>query len=287
MLPSMTKKQFAAYISAVLAVFVLSVIPAYLCGEYTARLPILMYHNLEANGDAASTISAEMFESHIKALSEAGYTTITFEELREYAVSGVPLPDRRVMITFDDGYMGVYDTAFPILEKYGMKATVSIVGVFFGQDTYKGLYYLDITPHFGEAEAREMAESGVLSIQSHSYDMHQYIPYETGEPRVGAMRKKSESRDEYTAAFIADFTLAADQLEEAVGERPFVYAYPFGRCTRLTEKLLKDMGVTVTLTISARINTVIKGVPESLYRLGRLNVPGDTTPDELLAMIDY
>ena len=281
----LTKKQLAQYVCIVSAVFLISVGAAYWCGEYTARVPILMYHDLVEDGGSSSTISVAAFESHIKALSEAGYSAISFNELYDYAVNGVSLPERCVMITFDDGYMSVYESAFPILKKYDMKATAFVIGVYHGASVYKEKSYLPIDPRFGDDEASIMAQSGVFSIQSHSYDMHQFIPYETDSPRVGVLQKKNESRAEYIEAFNTDFSLSARQIENAVGERPFVYSYPFGRCTRLTEKLLKDLGVFVTVTISARINTVVKGSPGSLFRLGRLNVPGNTTPSELLAMI--
>ena len=287
MFPLLSKKQSIQYICIVAAVFLLSVGPTYWCGEYTERVPILMYHQITDDGDINSSISCDAFESHIKALRDAGYTSISFEELYDYAANNAPLPERRVIITFDDGYMSVYDYAFPILEKYGMKATVSIVGVLFGESTYKGLYYLPISPHFGDAEAREMAESGVFSIQSHSFDMHHFIPYEIGPPRVGILRRSDESLEEYVDAFIDDYSHAAEQIEASVGVRPFVYSYPFGRSTKLSEKLLKDMGVTVTLTISPHINTVVKGCPDSLFKLGRLNVSGDMSPEELLELIRY
>ena len=117
--------------------------------------------------------------------------------------------------------------------------------------------------------------------------MHHFIPYETGPPRVGILRRRDESLEEYVEAFVDDFSLAAEQIEASVGARPFVYSYPFGRSTKLSERLLKDMGVTVTLTISQRINTVIKGYPDSLFKLGRLNIPGDMSPEELLELISY
>ena len=267
------------------AVFALSVGFAYWSGENTARVPILMYHNLADEGEPGSTISAEAFEGQMRALRDAGYTAITFSDLEAYVSSGAPLPEKTVIITFDDGYQSVYDVAFPILKKYSMKATVSVIGVFYGESTYKGKYFLPITPHFGDKESMEMVESGIISIQSHSYDMHHYIPYEPDEPRVGILRRSGESREEYIAAFKEDFGLAADQIENAVGIRPFVYSYPFGRATMLSERLLREMGVKVTLTTSARINTVVKGVPSSLFRLGRLNVPGDMSPAELLDLI--
>ena len=279
------KKRLTVCICAIAVVVLLVAGLVYWRGANTVRVPILMYHHLSETGDPGSTISAEAFESHIEALSGAGYEAVSFEELLDYVNNGAPLPKRPVIITFDDGYMSVYETAFPILKKYNMKATSFIIGILHGESVYKGRDYLPITPHFGDTEAREMAASGIFSIQSHSYDMHHYIPYEAGSPRVGILRKDDESEDEYLEAFIEDYTLSANQIANAVGLRPFAYSYPFGRSTQTAENILKDLGVTVTLTIVAKHNTVVKNSPDSLFSLGRFNVPGDMTAQELLAMI--
>jgi len=252
--------------------------------EHSARIPILMYHHFSDEGSPEVTISAEAFENQIKALSAAGYTTITFKELRDYVNEGTPLPGRPVLITIDDGYMSVYDTAFPILQKYGMKATVFIIGVFFGKDLYKDNPYWRTIPHFGEAETMEMTASGVISIQSHSWNMHQYEPYED-EYREGALRMKGESRKAYIEALTADFGFAAAQIENVTGNRPFVYSYPFGKSTGLSESVLRSLGVEVTLTTVNGVSVIIKGAPRSLFGLKRLNVPGDMAAEELLKMI--
>jgi len=280
-----TKKRLLIYICSVALIFALISGTAFWYDMNSTVIPILMYHHIADDGDPGSTVSAEVFESHIKALRDAGYGAISFGELCDYVENGTPLPDLPVIITFDDGYKSVYDSAFPILRKYDMKATSFIIGVFFGQTIYKDISYLEITPHFGGGEAREMVDSGVFSIQSHSYDMHQFIPYEPGPARLGIIRMSGESRAEYAGAFYSDFTLAADQIENAVGIRPFVYSYPFGRSTKPASGILVDMGVKVTVVTVPRANRVVVSMPKSLYNLGRFNVPGDMTPDELLAMI--
>ena len=250
----------------------------------SVRVPILMYHNFSESGAPEVTITADAFERHISALSDAGYTAVTFEQLCDYARDGALLPERPVVITIDDGYKSVYETAYPILEKYDMKATVFIIGVFHGEDLYKGNPYWQIIPHFGDAEAVEMASSGFLSIQSHSYDMHHYEPYED-DYREGSLRKRGENRADYIEAFESDFNKSASLIEPLTGEWPFVYSYPFGKHSRLSESLLKNMGVTVTVTTMSGVSVIARDVPQSLYRLKRLNVPGDMTAEELLEMI--
>lgn len=252
--------------------------------EEKTRVPILMYHNFGDEGLPEVTISADAFEIQIKALADAGYTAVSFDALCDYVYNGAPLPERPVMITIDDGYIGVYDIAYPILEKYGMTATVFIIGVFHGKSLYKENPYWQIIPHFGDAEAFEMASSGALSIQSHSYDMHHYEPYEEVY-RDGVLRMRRESRAAYIEAFTSDFESAAEQIKSITGTKPYVYAYPFGKHTRLSESLLKEMGVKVTLTTVSGVSVVGRGAPQSLFKLKRHNVSGNMTAEELLEKI--
>ena len=252
--------------------------------ENSVRLPILMYHHFADEGSPGTVISAGMFESQLKALRDAGYTSISFEELYDFVNNGAPLPERPFILTIDDGYMSVYETAFPILKKYDTKATVFIIGVSHGKDLYKDTEF-SIIPRFGDAEALEMVRSGVVSIQSHSFDMHQHEPYETGPFRRGVLQREDESLEEYIEAFRLDFGQAAVQIENMVGMSPFVYSYPFGVSNDLTDTMLSDMGVKVTLTIRTGLNTVTRGAQDSLFSLRRFNVPGDKQPGELLDMI--
>jgi peptidoglycan/xylan/chitin deacetylase (PgdA/CDA1 family) len=182
--------------------------------------------------------------------------------------------------------MSVYEIAYPILEKYGMKATVFIIGSMHGETFYRGTDLPIYPPHFGDMEAIEMIRSGVISIQSHSYDMHQTEPDDAGSYRRGAMQRLGESQEDYIKAFNEDFERAAVQIEDITGARPSVYSYPFGRSGNLSEKLLKSNGIKATLTIVRGYNVVTRNVPESLFRLKRYNVPGDITADRLLSWVN-
>jgi len=248
------------------------------------RIPILMYHNFADEGVPGTTISAGSFESQIKALHEAGYTAISFDELYDFVYNEALLPEHPLIITIDDGYMSVYDTAYPILKKYDMKATAFIIGISFGKDVYRD-NRTPIFPHFGDTEAVEMVKSGVISIQSHSYDMHQFGPYETGPYRVGVLPLDDESEAEYIEAFRTDFELASNQIESVSEKRPFVYSYPYGKYNELSENLLKEKGIKVTVTIVEGVSTVFRNSPDSLLRLKRYNVPGDMSVTTLLKKV--
>lgn len=253
--------------------------------EISTQVPILMYHHLSEDVTNSEMVSPEQFEAHIRALSEAGYTSVSFDELQAYVLRGEPLPEKPVVITFDDGYESNYTLAYPILQKYSMKATIFAIGVSFGKDHYKDTDYA-ITPHFGAAEAAEMTASGLISIQSHTYDMHQWPPYESGSAvRENILPLPDESEEAYVQALTEDFTRSRALLEDAAGQPVDVLAYPAGQYSTLAQVTLQSLGVHVTLSTNPGVNTVVKGLPQTLYAMLRFGITEDVTPEALLDMI--
>ncbi len=253
--------------------------------EISTQVPILMYHHLSEDVTNSEMVSPEQFEAQIRALSEAGYTGVSFDELQAYVLRGEPLPEKPVVITFDDGYESNYTLAYPILQKYGMKAAIFAIGVSFGKDHYKDTDHA-ITPHFGAAEAAEMAASGLVSIQSHTYDMHQWPPYESGSAvRENILPLPGESEEAYVQALTEDFTRSRALLEDATGLPVDVLAYPAGQYSTLAQVTLQSLGVHVTLSTNPGVNTVIRGLPQTLYAMLRFGITEDVTPEALLDMI--
>lgn len=253
---------------------------------HTTNVPILLYHHLaDEVADDSTTVTPETFENHIRALLDAGFTSISFEQLIAYVEKGEELPEKPVIITLDDGYYSNYEIAFPILKKYDTKATIFIIGVSVGKNFYKETN-LPMIPHFSYWEAREMAASGLISIQSHSYDMHQYQPYETQPARDGVLPFEWESVEAYTQNFRLDYELSKNEIEHNIESPSVVYAYPFGKSNNLTDGILSTMGVKVTLLTNPANNTIIRGLTQSLYSLNRFNISNYMTPDEILSLID-
>lgn len=162
---------------------------------------MLTWHQLTEEVSGSATISPEAFRKQIQALSDAGCNTISLEQLRDYVYNGTPLPAKPIVLTFDDGYLSNYADAFPVLKEYNMKATIFAIGVSIGKDTYKDTDHA-MTPHFGAAEMQEMVDSGLISIQSHTYDMHQWPPFEDGNDHVRETLAQlpGESDADYEAA---------------------------------------------------------------------------------------
>lgn len=252
----------------------------------SVKVPILTYHHLVTEAKKETDMTVALFQAQMQALLAAGYTTVSLQELVAYVQDGVPLPEKPIVLTFDDGYLSNYELAYPILQKYQMKATIFVIGVSVGKDTYKDTDQ-PIIPHFSYAQAAEMVDSGLISIQSHTWDMHQTASMEPEGSVVRPNMKPlpGETEAEYTDLLTADFTMSRDAIEAATGQPVMALAYPLGGYTQLTEQILHRLGVQVTLCSTTGLNTVTVGKPESLYLLKRYSMDGTISPQMLCRMI--
>jgi len=252
--------------------------------RYTAQIPILRYQHISDEAGNSMTITPSLFEDHIRMLHETGYTAVSLTDLRDYVEKGFDLPERPVVITFDYGYLSVFTEAFPVLRQYGCNASVFVTGALFGNDSDfdgSGLF----PPHFGTAEATEMRRSGLISIQSQSYGMNRAGRSDQAL-RDNALQAEGESEEEYILAFRNDFALMADLIRASTGEELFAFAYPNGLIDRNSATLLREEGVHVTFSTEAGINTLIKGLPQSLYELKRYDVTDMMTGSDVLRIIE-
>lgn len=100
-------------------------------------MPILLYHRIDTSPDNSRYyVTPERFEEEMKLLHDWGYTTITLDMLSRAIIDGADLPPRPMIITFDDGHMNNYTTAFPIMQKYGFTGVLYVVGTYIGADQY-------------------------------------------------------------------------------------------------------------------------------------------------------
>lgn len=242
-------------------------------------LPIIMYHSLLKDKKLQNdyTISPTIFEEDLKYITQNGYTTITVSELVSYVYQGKALPQKCIMLTFDDGYYNNYYYAFPLLKKYKCKAVISpIVSV-----TEKFTQSEDISVTYGYVSVdnlREMVESGFVEIQNHSYDMHSLAP------RRGVEQKSNEIDDDYKTTVISDISRAQDYLIKNVGIKPDCFVYPFGAKSKNTLEIIREMGFVCTMTCTEKNNVITKD-PESIFELGRYRRRPDKSLKDMLAAV--
>ena len=166
------------------------------------NVPVLMYHAVSDYcwGYDELFVSPSSLEKQLQYLVENDYDCIWFEDLAyldEY--------DKPVILTFDDGYDDNYTDLFPLLQKYGIKATVFIIG----QDVS------GINHKMNEAQMREMSDSGLVSLQSHGYTHHD----------MDAMGEET---------LIYELSETQKTIARITGKVPYVLCYPTGKYSSLT-----------------------------------------------------
>ena len=241
-------------------------------------LPVLMYHGLTDDPDRVDDyfILTEDFEKDLLWLQEHGYTAVSFQQLADYAEKGSRLPEKPVLLTFDDGYYNNYEKAFPLLQEYNAKAVINLIGS--ESDLYSNQIY---RPESGGnvtwGEAANMADSGLVEIGNHTYDLHN----DTGTGRKGAARLPGESYEDYRTALLDDLGRNQQRIAEATGEPAIVFAWPYGAWPTdgSADPILKELGFKGSLTSYQIMNTIRKGDPDSLFGLKRFL----RTPDFVLA----
>lgn len=120
-------------------------------------VPILAYNRISDTDDNPQTLKVADFEAQIKYLVDNGYKVIMPDDLLDAWEKDRPLPDKPVIITFDDGHEDIYKNVFPILQKYGIRATVFLVTDHIGMTDY-------LT--WGVVQA--LQNGGFIDFQSHT-----------------------------------------------------------------------------------------------------------------------
>lgn len=242
------------------------------------ELPIVMYHHILKDQSRLNkyTISPDEFRRDMQYLQDNGYTPVLMQDLLLFVQEGVPLPDKPVMITFDDGYESFHEYAYPILKEFGFKAVFSVVGTYADQYTRVDDHHIRYS-HCTWNQLALLQESGLVEVQNHSYNLHLN---ENG--RHGAKMKRGESPVLYQKLLSEDLSQMQKACQENLrGWTPTTFTYPFGQISPEALPVLKQMGFSAALTCQEKLN-YLTGDPEQLYHLNRFNRPHDLSLADIL-----
>ena len=242
------------------------------------RLPVIMYHHVCADPERAGdyVVTPETFENDLKYLKKQGYTAISVAELLAWSRGEGELPEKPVMLTFDDAQDSFRVYALPLLEKYGMCAVVAVVGDYADEYTESGDTNVNYA-YMSWDTIGEIAASGRVEIASHTQSMHS-----PSGARRGCKINPGEDEAEYFRALDADLAQVEASIERATGEKPSVFAFPFGFACGEAMQVLAQRGYTVAFTCEERVNR-LSGAGAELMRLGRFNRPAGVGSEEFFA----
>lgn len=169
-------------------------------------------------GGGSLYVRADYFRAQMTYLLNKGYVSVTLPEVVEILVGGKSLPSKPIVLTFDDGYRDFYENAYPILKTYNLKATVFVISQHVGGEAYVSWGQLG-----------EMIGSGLVSVGDHTLS-HLSLPTLPKE-RLG---------DEIISA--------KNIIEQNLGIRVNLFAYPYGGESVEAEKILKEEGFVAAVT---------------------------------------
>ena len=174
------------------------------------RVPILTYHSIDNSGSVVS-VSQDRFQRQMRSLHESGFQTVRLLECLNGLQSGTPLPERPLVITFDDAYRSVYEHAIPVLDDLGFTATVFAIGDHVGG-------YNDWPGHdapFGRAEL--MDADTLRDLRDHGFEIGSHT---STHPDLTTLTEQGAE---------CEIRAGIKTLQDLLGAPVECFAYPYGR----------------------------------------------------------
>ncbi|HTJ96973.1 MAG TPA: poly-beta-1,6-N-acetyl-D-glucosamine N-deacetylase PgaB [Rhodocyclaceae bacterium] len=232
---------------------------------------VLSYH--EVRDDVRDypdpyAVDAESLVRQFAWLRSNGYVPVSLDAIVKARRGGPPLPDRAVLLTFDDAYLSFYTRVYPLLREFGYPALLAVVGKWIDVPHATAMPYGEkgsvVEASFPSwAILREMANSGLVELASHSYDLHQGVPANPqGNLQPAATARiydaatgSYESDTAWRARVRADIVRSADVIERNTGKRPRAIVWPYGSYNQALMDIAADSGMSIGVTLDDGINT--------------------------------
>ena len=182
---------------------------------------ILQYHHVSEDTPASTSIAPALFKEHLAYLEEQDFTIWPLPKLIEHLKAKESIPDKVVVITFDDAYDSIYKTAFPLLKARKWPFTVFVAPQPIEQK---------LASFMSWAQLLEMQLSGA-TIANHSF-AHEHL----------VRRRDQESKDAWLSRISVDIQKAQTLLSRNLGDIPKLLAYPYGEFTETLAEHIESLG---------------------------------------------
>lgn len=225
-------------------------------------IPILCYHQFSPGAKAHNqlAVAAQVFEEQLAYLARNGYQVIPLAELDAILSRKLPIPEKTVVLTIDDGYRSIYTIAYPLLKKYNVPATVFLYTDFVGGNAALSWRQL-----------QEMRDSGLIDVQSHT---------RTHASLAATNNDADQSR--YKARVRDEIQQAEKMLERHLGKTPRYLSYPYGDSSDYAVGLLRKSGYALAMTVERGANPSFADP----YLLRRTMVYNNHTLDDFKQIVD-
>lgn len=254
------------------------------------QLTILSYHEVAERSEAlepAYSVTPTNFVRQIDWLRNNGYNFVSVNDLLAARAGRTPLPEKAVLITFDDGYSSMYNHAWPILKMFKIPAVIAVVGSWLDEKQNVDFDGRKIPRDalLSWAQIKEMQESGLIEMASHSYALHQGLlsnPQGNKQPAATARlwlpeQKRYEDETAYRKRVYADLKRNNELLRSRTGKAPRIVVWPYGRYNIESRKVAEELGMPIGLTLDDGPNTATT----PLWGLRRILLEGKMTLSDL------
>lgn len=261
---------------------------------------VLCYHDVRDNlresfktQPESTAIETQELIRHFSWLQENGYHPISLQQIVDARAGRITLPEKAVLLTFDDGYKSVYTKVFPLLKLFNFPAVVAIVGDWIetkpGAQVPFGDNQLPRDQFANWDDIRVMVASGLVEVASHSHDMHKGIQANPQGNLIPAAISRAyrpqkaayESEAEYTARIKSDLRRSADLIERELHRRPRAIVWPYGRYNLAATESAAEAGMPITMNLEPGPNTPA----DSLARMRRSLVNFNTGLADLIQLL--
>lgn len=246
-----------------LAIFLVFPTIAFANGSEELKIPILMYHNINDEYDVKDRtveMSVSEFKDQMEAITKEGYESISLYQYVDYVSGKCDLPEKPIIITFDDGYLNNYTVAFPILKEMNIKATIFIITGRMGMQS--GVKY----PHFTWEQAKEMEDSGLIDIESHT-NFHNELNNISYSNVAFELRKSKYLIDKY------------------LNKNTSFLAYPYGFYNEYVKTAAEKAGYLASVRIISK-NPGVNTKEQNIYELKRITAYGGMSGKDLIDSIN-
>lgn len=234
------------------------------------RYGVLAYHSVVDESAAENqkhyfpqTISAQTLIKHFNWLKENGYNVISWQQVIDAENGKGTLPDNAVLLSFDDGYETMYNVVFPLLKAYNYPAVFAPVTGWLDTPANQKIAYadkmLDRSVFATWAQVKEMEQSGLVEVASHTHNLHNGInanPSGGQLPAVIAPEYKNgkyETEDAYKNRLKSDFAHTVQTLVNHIGKKPRVMVWPYGQFNDVAVQLARQAGMPHYFSLGEKI----------------------------------
>lgn len=241
----------------------------------------------------SQTITRGRLIEHFNLIAVGGYKPVSLQQIIDAKAGGEPLPEKAVLLTFDDGYRSFYDIVFPLLKLYGFPAVQAVVGSWLDVPSGGRVPYGNISlpreRFLTWNQIRTLDKSPLVEIASHSYNLHYgVVGNPMGNEQAAAVtsiwnaRSGYESEATYIERIRNDMAQTQQRFQEELGKSPRIIVWPYGAYSEATLNIAAEYGMDYTFSLLSLPNQL----NDSMSSMNRYLIDQETSLQTIEEILD-